>query len=202
MKKIYVLFAFVTFVMSNAQCTITGADQIQVGEKQTYSVLNSDLSCVDCYQWTHQDQKIILETETNHNPLIVKGTVIGPAILSLEIKMPESILKCQKTIQVIEPTSADFILNSQKCIFNIESFNEVRLSDNLVSFEPETSESDWTFQWTATYKDGGKKVSNQKNGQFEFSLERAISQVELRITQKNCKKRIIKNYDANFWYFF
>ena len=61
MKKYFLIFGLLSFMFSSAQCTIIGADQVQVGERQTYSVENGMADCSDCYEWSYLDQKIILD---------------------------------------------------------------------------------------------------------------------------------------------
>lgn len=202
MKRILLIVAFCNFTYFFSQCTISGADQIQVGEKQIYAAASSENCSGDCYQWSYLDQKILLETDERHREITIKGSVPGQAILNLEINAPSGRLTCQKSITVIAPLSDDLNVNRQKCDINIDGFKEVRTSDQLVMFSPQTSETKLTFEWKVIYKDGDAKKSTQQNPQFEYSLQRAISQVELNVSLEGCTKRIIKNYDTNFWYFF
>lgn len=202
MKKILLIGFLFIFTGLFAQCTITGADQIQVGEKQQYSADNASADCVDCYDWSYMDQKIILEGNTYLNPLTIKGAVQGNATLSLEIKTPTGTSKCKKSIQVIAPTSKVLDVNAQKCNIEIDGFKEIRNSDNVVMFEPAGSENKLTYQWTVTYRNGSKKVSNEKLGKFDFSNENVIDSVELSVSDRGCNKKISKTYNSNFWYFF
>ena len=64
MKKILFLTVLLNSIFAFSQCTITGADQLQVGERQVYTATNSEADCESCYQWTYLDQKIILESDT------------------------------------------------------------------------------------------------------------------------------------------
>lgn len=202
MKKILLIGFLFIFAGLFAQCNITGADQIQVGVRQQYSAENAIADCVDCYDWSYMDQKIILEGNTHINPLTIKGAVQGNAILSLEIKTVTGTSKCKKSIQVIAPTSKVLDVNAQKCNIEIDGFKEIRNSDNVVMFEPAASESKLTYQWTVTYRNGSKKVSNEKLGKFDFSNENVIDSVELSVSDRGCNKKTAKTYHSNFWYFF
>lgn len=199
MKKYYLLFALITFVLNSAQCTITGADQVQVGERQTYAV-SDNVQCTDCYQWTYLDQKVILEGDTRGNTMTLKGSVPGKADLLLEIKTPERTLKCQKSIQVIAPDVLD--LNKPKCDITVDAFKEVRVSDTAVVFEPIAADNNYSYKWTVTYRSGDKKVSSEKLGKFDFSNGNVIDTVELDLVEKDCTKKISKSYNSNYWYFF
>ncbi|MDP2453461.1 MULTISPECIES: hypothetical protein [unclassified Kaistella] len=202
MKKILLIGFLFIFAGLFAQCNITGADQIQVGERQQYSAENAIADCVDCYDWSYMDQKIILEGNTHINPLTIKGAVQGNAILSLEIKTVTGTSKCKKSIQVIAPTSKVLDVNAQKCNIEIDAFKEVRISDTNVVLEAIAPNNNFNYQWTVHYRNGSKKVSNEKVGTFAFSNEKGIDLVELNVTGKQCIKKISKTYNHNFWYFF
>ncbi len=190
------------FVVASAQCTIVGADQIQVGERQNYSVMNAAENCVNCYQWTHLDQKIILESDTKANPLTLKGAVPGKAKLSLEIRGANALAKCSKVIKVIAPTSNVLTVNEPKCNILVDGFKEIRVSNNVVSFEPNTTESGFSYKWTVIYRSGNEKISTDKKGTFDFSNDNVIDKVELEILVNQCTKTITKTYNNYFWWFF
>ena len=85
MKKFLLSLAILNFSILFSQCTIIGADIIEVGEKQIYKVSNQGDVCADCYQWIYLDQKIIFEGDTNKNEVKLKGSVPGDAVFSVEI---------------------------------------------------------------------------------------------------------------------
>lgn len=202
MKKIILLGFLFLFTGLFSQCNIIGPDQIQVGERQQYFAEHASADCTDCYHWFYMDQKVILEGDTRANPLTLKGAVPGKAILSLEVKTAAETLKCKKTIQVIAPTTDMLDINAQKCNIEIEAFKEIRVSDSEVMFEPITSDNKYSYQWTVTYRNGSKKMVNEKLGKFNFSNENVIDTVELSISDKACNKKLSKSYNSNFWYFF
>ena len=202
MKNFYLLFALLSFVFNAAQCTITGPDQVQVGERQTYSVEVSKDLPANSYEWIYMDQKMIPQSELNQNSLTVKGSVPGKSVLSLEIKTPAGTAKCEKSIEVIAPLSVALDINAQKCNIEIDAFKEVRISDTNVAFEAIAPNNNFNYQWTVHYRNGSKKVSNEKVGTFAFSNEKVIDLVELNVTGKQCTKKISKMYNPNFWYFF
>lgn len=202
MKKLLFLLAVLNFSFAISQCTITGADQVQVGEKQTYSVeVLKDLPA-NSYEWIYMDQKMIPQSDLNQNVLTVKGSVPGKSVLSSEIKTAAGTSKCEKSIEVIAPLSLALDINAQKCNIEIDAFKEVRVSDTSVAFEAIAPENRFNYQWTVNYRNGSKKVSNEKVGTFDFSNEKVIDLVELNITDKKCTKKISKTYNHNFWYFF
>ena len=202
MKKYFLIFGLLNFIFSSAQCTIIGADQLQVGEKQIYSVENAAVDCTDCYQWSYLDQKIILESDPNKIPLTLKGSVPGDATLSLAVKSAEGFLKCSKLIKVIAPISNILDLNAPKCTIATDAFKEVRIADHVVIFEPNTTEPDSSYKWIVTYRNRTKKESVERLGKFDFASDNVIDNVELVIAVKECTKKISKTYDTNFWWFF
>ena len=202
MKKLLLLLAVLNFSFAISQCTITGADEVQVGERQTYSVEVSKDLPANSYEWIYMDQKMIPQSELNQNSLTVRGSVPGKSVLSLEIKTAGGTSKCEKSIEVIAPLSVALDINAQKCDIEIDAFKEVRISDTNVAFEAIALNNNFNYQWTVHYRNGSKKVSNEKVGTFDFSNEKVIDLVELDITDKKCTKKISKTYNHNFWYFF
>ncbi|WP_313504364.1 hypothetical protein [Kaistella carnis] len=202
MKKLSLLLAVLNFSFAISQCTITGAAQVQVGERQTYSVEVSKDLPANSYEWIYMDQKMIPQSELNLNSLTVKGSVPGKSVLSLEIKTAAGTSKCEKSIEVIAPLSVSFDSNAQKCNIEIDAFKEVRISDTNVALEAIAPNNNFNYQWTVHYRNGSKKVSNEKVGTFAFSNEKVIDLVELNVTDKKCTKKISKTYNHNFWYFF
>lgn len=203
MKKILFILALLNFGLAFSQCTITGADQLQVGERQVYTATNSDATeCLDCYQWTYLDQKILLESDTKKNDLTVKGAVPGSALLSLEIKTKDGKSKCEKLIKVIAPTSNILTNDNVKCDIGVSAFKEVRATDKKVAFEPETAETNLSYIWTVTYRNGDIKKSAEKKPQFDYSNEHVIDKVEMEVFLDRCSTKISKSYNSNFWYFF
>lgn len=202
MKKILLVIAFLNFSFAFSQCTITGADQLQVGERQVYKATGNEDSCTDCYQWIYQDQKFLLENDTHQSEITLKGAVPGEAVLALEIDTKNGKLKCKKTVKVIAPTTNILAGDLLKCDIPVEAFKEIRVANDKVAFEPETSEKKYTYLWTVTYRGGAKKVSSDQKPQFDFSNGNVIDNVELQVTFDRCTKKISKSYDTNFWYFF
>lgn len=202
MKKLLFLLAVLNFSFAISQCAITGADQVQVGERQNFTAEISADSKANSYEWIYLNQKMIPQSELNQNVLTVKGSVPGKSVLSLEIKTAAGISKCEKSIEVIAPLSVALDINAQKCNIEIDAFKEVRISDNNVAFEAIGPNNNFNYQWTVHYRNGSKKVSNEKVGTFDFSNEKVIDLVELNITDKKCTKKISKTYNHNFWYFF
>lgn len=202
MKKLSLLLAVLNFSFAISQCTITGAAQVQVGERQTYSVEVSKDLPANSYEWIYMDQKMIPQSELNLNALTVRGSVPGKSVLSLEIKTAAGTSKCEKSIEVIAPLSVSLDSNAQKCNIEIDAFKEVRISDTNVALEAIAPNNNFNYQWTVHYRNGSKKVSNEKVGTFAFSNEKVIDLVELNVTDKKCTKKISKTYNHNFWYFF
>ena len=185
-----------------SQCNIIGADQIQVGEKEQYSVENASTECEDCFKWVYADQTIMFESDSRSNPLTVKGALVGFANLNLELKSATGILKCQKLIQVIEPTSNVLTVNAPKCDIDVEVFNEVRNSEELVTFVPINNEGVYSYEWTATYGNGEIKVVNEKNPVLPYSQANGILDMKLKVCSDICTRTISKKYEPSFWIFF
>lgn len=202
MKKLILLLAMLNFSLAFSQCTITGADQVQVGERQNYTAEASADASPNAYEWIYLDQKMIPQSDLNQNILTVKGSVPGKSVLSLEIKTAAGTSKCDKSIEVIAPLSVALDINAQKCDIEIDAFKEVRVSDTNVAFEALAPVNNFNYQWTVHYRNGFKKFSNEKAGTFDFSMEQVIDLVELTVTDKKCTKKILKMYNPNFWYFF
>ena len=202
MKKFLFAITLLNFSFGFAQCTITGADQLQVGERQIYTATSSDPECADCYRWSYMDQKILLESDTQKNDLTIKGAVPGEALLSLEIKTKNGTVKCDKLIKVIAPTSNILTNDNVKCDIGVTSFKEVRVADNKVSFEPENTDKNLSYSWTVFYRGGTIKKSTDKKPQFDYSDNHVIDKVEMEVFLNRCSTKFSKSYDTNFWYFF
>ena len=202
MKKFILVIALLFYAGLFSQCNIIGADQIQVGERQNYTAEISADSTVNNYEWIYLDQKMIPQNDLNQNVLTVKGSVPGKSVLSLKIKAAGKTYNCKKSIEVIAPLSVALDVNAQKCDIEIEAFKEIRVSNTTVAFEAIAAVNSFTYQWTIHYRNGSKKVSNEKVGKFDYSNENVIDQVDLNITDKKCTKKISKTYNYNFWYFF
>lgn len=202
MKKILFLTAILNSLFAFPQCTIMGADQLQVGERQVYTSSNNNAECDSCYKWTYLDQNIILEGDLQKSQLTLKGSLPGDALLSLEIKTNSSPEKCEKLIKVIEPTSNIITNKKGNCDIKLNSFNEIRVADKKVSFQPENTEEVLSYKWTVYYRGGETKESAEKKPEFDYSNDQVIDKVEMTVTLEHCNKTITKLYDTNFWYFF
>ena len=201
MKKFLLFFVVWNGILS-AQCTITGAETIEVGEKQIYKVTGQGDICADCYEWSYPDQKIIFEGETNKSEIKLKGSVPGDAVFSVKINSKNIPLKCSKQIKVIEPTTNFRAGDTEKCEIPVEAFKEIKVGEKKVAFEAESAEENYTYLWTAFYRDGTQKTSTDRKPQFDVTNDHVIDRLELQITLKSCTKKILKSYHSNFWYFF
>ena len=197
MKKTYTLFALILFIFGAAQCTIQGPAQLQIGDKQIYSIAEKPANCTDCFQWAHGDQKIILEGNTQRDSLIIKGAVPGNAILSLNVKSAEGVLKCQKTIEVV--AGKELYLNSEKCKIDVSSFSFVKNPEGIIVFKPAETNHAYSYDWTIFYGDGTKQTSKEINPQFKVSAQMPIVKVELIVSSVQCTRRIVANYQSYFW---
>lgn len=202
MKKLILATTFLQSIFAFSQCTITGADTVQVGERQTYTAANADAACENCYTWIYMKENIILENESTTKDLTVKGARPGTANLSLEIKTNGKVSKCEKLITVIAPTTSVLEGDATNCVIAVEAFKEVRTSNKTVVFEPETTETNFTYNWTIYYRGGEKKQSSERKPQFDFSDEHVIDKVDMEVVLGRCSKKVTKEYNTNFWYFF
>lgn len=202
MKNLLLALAMLNLSFAFSQCTINGAAQIQVGERQNYTAeIAADFSA-NAYKWIYLDQKVIPQSNLDQSVLAVKGSVPGRSVLTLEIRSSAGTFKCQKDIEVIAPLSVALNVNAPKCNIEIEAFKEVKVSTTSVAFEAVAAENNFTYKWTVHYRNGSKIISNDKVGKFDFSNENVIDQVELSVTDKKCTKKIAKSYNHYFWYFF
>lgn len=201
MKKFLFFLAVLNFSFASSQCTIDGADQLQVGERQVYKATTAAAPCENCYEWIYLDQKVLLENGTHQSEITLKGAVPGEAVLNLELKTKNGKTKCKKMVKVIAPTSNILPGDSAKCDLPVEAFKEIRAGDHQVVFEPETSDTNYTYLWTVTYRDGSQKTSSDRKARFSY-MGSVIDNVEMKVTFEKCTKKISKNYDTNFWYFF
>ena len=202
MKNFLLFSAILNFTILFSQCTITGPETIEVGEKQVYKVTGQVEVCADCYEWIYLDEKIIFEGDTNKNEVKIKGSVPGDAVFSAAINSKNNPLKCNKQIKIIEPTTKFRAGDTEKCDIPVEVFNEKRSSEKIIVFEAETTEKNYTYLWTVTYRDGTKKTSSNQKGEFEVTNNHVIDQMELQVSLNGCTKKISKSYHVNFWYFF
>lgn len=202
MKNLTFFFALLSFSLLSSQCVIKGADQIQVGEKQMYTLDSVPETCANCLQWKHDDQKVIFETETNIPQVTIKGAVMGNAVLFLDLKSSTGMVKCEKIIEVIPPMESTLIPEQVKCDIEINELREFKSAPNKVYFESSQAGNNYTYQWTVFYRSGEKKMSAAKNPQFDFSNENVISMIELKVTTPSCTRKLSKAYNDYFWYFF
>ncbi|MEC5158353.1 hypothetical protein [Chryseobacterium sp. MP_3.2] len=201
MKKTLVFYALCSFSLGFSQCTISGADEIQVGERVNYTAEISADDASNIYEWVYLDQKLIPEGSLNEKSLTVKGSDLGKSMLTLKVKSGSGNVKCHKTVNVIAPTT-NLSPNSSSCDLKVDAFIEKRISNNTVVFEPVTSETQYSYTWIVTYRNGKKESSGNKAGKFNYSNQNVIDQVQLEIKEGYCSKKVSKVYDTNFWYFF
>lgn len=201
MKKTLFYLMLLFPLAFSAQCSITGADTVQVGERQQYTAEDAN-ACANCYQWTYPDQKIFLEGETTAATLTVKGAVPGTAVLSLKINDGNRTRRCKKILTVIAPLENSISPEATRCDLPDFTITEKRLSDTEVEFSADVLPKDFTAHWTATYRNGDTRNAEGEIPKFPYSNGQPIDKVELHLKQGKCSKKITKIYDSNFWYFF
>ena len=150
------------------------------------------------------------------NPVILKKNFINNSYIFFSLKIlvkkrfknqrkinsKNSPLKCSKQIKVIEPTTNFRAGDTEKCEIPVEAFKEIKVGEKKVAFEAESAEENYTYLWTAFYRDGTQKTSTDRKPQFDVTNDHVIDRLELQITLKSCTKKILKSYHSNFWYFF
>lgn len=202
MKKILFLLTLLSFTYGFSQCFIEGNPNLTVGESQTYTVKNNTAQCIDCHQWTSFGGNISLEGDIKQNSIKVKGNAAGKTILSLEMISEKGLLRCSKTIDVLNKPSTDINLLSSACDIGLDSFKEVKVSDGVVSFIPAKTEGNLKYEWNAEYENGDKKSSAESTAQFTYSKENGIKTLMLRVMTDRCMRNFTKTYDANYWRFY
>jgi len=201
MKKNLLFLAILNFSFAFSQCTISGADEVQVGERQIYTAEIMADELENSYEWIYLDQKVIPEGDLLQKSLIVKGSVPGTSVLSLQITKNKDRVKCQKTIKVIAPKSTVFP-GEPNCDIKVLSFSETRTSNSSVVFEPDYIDKNYSYKWIVTYRSGRVENSAESKGTFKYANDNVIDKVELHIVAGLCSKNIVKPYETNFWYFF
>ena len=201
MQKLTCLIMFLLFLNAPAQCRITGADVIQVGERQVYQLEGEEGACAECVQWTYLDQRILLESDPGFRKLSVKGSLPGISVLYAEIKTDHGLFKCEKTIEVIAPTTP-VIPADADCKLEMDSLAQKKLSAGLVEFSARVKGSGVSHLWSVHYRSGAVQKSSDVHPKFTYTPEDVIDRVEVKVSTENCFRILTKSYDVNFWHFF
>ncbi|MEC5395587.1 hypothetical protein [Bergeyella sp. RCAD1439] len=204
MKKLLslsaVLFAFWAF----AQCNIVGRSNIGLGASETYQVENNNAQCPDCHQWTLIGGTAQIEGEFRKNNVKITPLSSGRSVLSLAMLTAQGVVQCSKSIDVGSSGFASSAPEPRKvdCDIDINGYKEVKYAQGIVSFFPSNTQNEYKYSWTAVYSDGTQKSSLEKVPQFEYSAERTITLVKVKITSTTCMKELSKTYETGFWKFF
>ena len=119
----------------------------------------------------------------------------------MDMLSPRGKVQCSKVIDVVPKPSAE-IYNSPACDIGLDSFKEVKISDEVVSFVPAKTERSLKYEWTAVYDNGNEIKSAEHTPQFSYSKENGIKTLMLRVTSSKCMRTFTKTYDANYWRFY
>ncbi len=216
MKNLFLALALFTFTGAFSQCTISGADQIKVGEIQSYSADNSVAQCEDCHLWAMERGAATLSGLVKKKTITVKGLAPGQANLGVTVVTADGEVKCSKTIDVTEnqlgetteevgnPLIGEVKPQGQSsgCDVDFSEFAEVKNSDEMVSFVPLNTDKQYKYEWTAVYVNGDQKIKTAKNPSFIYSKGNGIIHLTLVVTSASCTRTIQKRYQPNFWMFF
>lgn len=216
MKNLFLALALFTFTGAFSQCEISGADQLKVGEIQSYSVDNSVAQCEDCHLWSMVRGAGTLSGLVKKKTISVKGLVAGQATLNVNVATADGDVKCSKTIEVLENQGQETTKEgvnpligevpsqgqSPACDVDFSEFVEVKNSDEMVTFVPLNTDKQYKYEWTAIYVNGEQKVQNEKNPSFIYSKGNGIIHLTLIVTSASCTRTIQKSYQPNFWMFF
>jgi len=197
MNRILILAAGFFAAIVHGQCTITGDSSIKTDQAATFSV-DSDGNCNDCYYWTVSQDSKLKASDSKSNQILVTALETGKASLSVKYEKANATVKCQKTIEIVNP---DLHPADQKCGVTISDFKDVKVNDKVISFFPNEDSSEYSYQWTVNYANGETKDSTEKIPQFTLSEVNYITSVKLRITKKSpiCTLAITKKFDQDYW---
>lgn len=200
MKKFCAIIFSCFVILCSAQCNIIGNDTLQIGERRNYTIeVNPENAG---FQWGHNGQKVIFESATTIPTVVIKGAVVGEALLELKVNTSTSEFSCKKLVNVIIPRDREILPQPAGCAINIEGIKEIKTNADTVRFEAIRAETTGKYLWTVHYRNGQTKVSTEKSPTFSYTFEQVISAVDLQITSDVCVKKMTKNYHDNYWYFF
>lgn len=195
-------------MMTYAQCTIEGPNQLKVGEESVYHVPTEYAQCEDCHQWKAIGALGIQRDNRKHKVTVYpKGA--GKVALGVMLLTPNGIEQCSKNITIVRDNMASqgsYAVDTPKkvdCDITISDFKEVKYQDNTVAFFPNSKDDSYMYTWEANYTQGGEpKVSNEKVPVFDNNTNNMIEKVTLNITSKKCLKKYSKKYTPSFWQYF
>lgn len=201
MNKITTLFFGMLSSLGIAQCDISGASTLQVGQSVTYATHPTDVQCKDCHQWAISGDHGIISTDKKLNKIDFKATRAGNATVSLVYLSPRGVEKCSKEIQIIDPTATKRVVQKTQdsdCDIEFADFKEVKINENTIAFFPNSSQK-LNYTWETHYQNGQIESSTDKVPQFTLSAKNPIVSVKIKLTSAICFKQISKSYDASYW---
>ncbi len=209
MKKLSAIFLLFVAVWSYAQCSINGKSTINIKDTETYSIETNIAQCRECHLWVTVGGNAKIEGDNRLHTVKLKANSGGRTVLSLAYLSPVGLVQCSKNIDILDTsgnssyTPAPNTSNNSNCDIDFKNYKEVKVSPNIVSFFPNVgADTDFSYTWTANYRNGDWKTSNEKVPQFPFSEENPILNVKIKVISKTCYKEFSKTYEGNFWKFF
>lgn len=205
MKKLYLITTTLFSGLIYSQCTIVGNSTINITETETYQIENDNAQCTDCHLWVTIGGNAQLEGDFRKNSIRLKPTAPGRTVLSLAILTSQGLSQCSKNIDIVDGNQTSPIAQAERninCDIAINSFREVKYSENIVTFFPSDINNEYKYTWTVSYSTGEQKTSTEKIPQFPYMKENEITSVKVKIVSSKCMKDLGKSYDNNYWKFF
>ena len=199
MKNLLTLIVgFLTIGNVYAQCNITGNKTVAPNETTTFTV-DAKAQCEECYFWKSSNEQVLkIEGSNKLGKVSLTGKGVGKSTISVSILTDQGLLQCEKNMELTDLKQS---LAENNCGIKIDDFKEVKVSESIISFFPNSNSGDYLYQWTVTYANGENKESSEKIPQFFYSDINYITLIKLKVSSKSpiCSMTISKKYEPNYW---
>lgn len=194
MKKISTILFSITSSVIFAQCEIIGKSNINVGEKESYSVTGSYSQCEQCHHWASQGNANII-TDNRLNNISINPIKEGNAKLSIEYLSDSGLIKCHKDIVISnkENINNKENIDSNECDIDVTDYEEIEITKDRLAFM-DISGKGYNHNWEVTYKNGQKSTSNDNSPQFINYKDNPIKKVTITVKSNKCHKKFTISY--------
>ncbi|KQT16000.1 hypothetical protein ASG31_13560 [Chryseobacterium sp. Leaf404] len=197
MKTVFILILTTMSLLLPAQCQITGASTVKVGDSLQL-MSNTAAKCIDCYRWNVSSDELLHIQSSAEGKIILKALKAGTINVNLTVETADGKFTCEKNVEIQNPSP----VKEKQCDIEISDFKDVKVDDSTMSFFPDKISQKYFYYWQATYSDGSIKESEEKIPQFPNSPSAIINTVLVKIINKssNCFSVITRTYDEKFWF--
>ncbi|WP_262151117.1 hypothetical protein [Chryseobacterium foetidum] len=197
MKTIFILILTSMSLLLPAQCQITGASTVKVGDS-IQLMSNTAAKCIDCYRWNVSSDEFLSIQSSGEGKITLKALKAGTANINLTVETAHGKLNCEKDLEIQNHSQ----VKEKQCDIEISDFKDVKVDDTTMSFFPNKMSQKYSYYWQAIYADGSTKESEEKIPQFPNSPAAIINTVSVKITNKslNCFSVITRTYGEKFWF--